>query len=181
MFVKFQDQVYLIKDVLKVQTSESKDKRTARHHKRKRAEFETRATPEDSSSSDEFTSLDEVMIGVNVSIDPHKRELVCIRSTDVQTFDVNLYDNENVSRDALYKALELLVLQCVADLPFMYDRRERWVWKFHYNNKRRQVYQVAKVMADGFLAYDKDDEIRHFKFNKIEYDHQDGLMLYQCD
>jgi len=176
MFVKFQDQIYLIKDVLPIQTLNTS--RSSRHHKRKRVALEAiQKEPLASESSDE--ECNEVMIGVNVSIDPHKRQLVCIRSSDTSKAEVNLDDNTELDYHVLYKALELLTLQCVADLPFMYERRERWVWHFRYGGKRRKVCQVAKIFSDGFLALDADDEIRHYKFNKISYDEGDGMKLYQ--
>lgn len=178
MFVKFQDQLYLIKDVLPVQTLNTS--RSSRHHKRKREALEALEKESSSSgTSSEEVELSEVMIGVNVSIDHHKRQLVCMRSCDTITADIKLDDNPELGYHVLYKALELLVLQCVADLPFMYERRERWVWHFRYNGKRRKVVQVAKIMSDGFLAVEADDEIRHFKFNKISYDDEDGMKLYQ--
>ena len=181
MFIKFQDQVYLIKDVLPIQTLNTS--RSCRHHKRKRQALEAiQKDPSDSSSSSSDSNeeeCNEVMIGVNVSIDQHKRQLVCMRSKDTIKADVKLDDNPELDYHVLYKALELLVLQCVADLPFMYERRERWVWQFRYGGKRRRVCQVAKIMSDGFLALDADDEIRHFKYNKISYGEDDGMKLYQ--
>jgi len=56
------------------------------------------------------------------------------------------------------------------------------VWKFRYNEQDRAVYKIIKIMEDGVIclcnsAQPNSDNIRHFKWNKMEA--TEGLVFVQ--
>ena len=52
--------------------------------------------------------------------------------------------------------------------PYESQSEDSKVLVFKYKDQRRKCYKILKIYQDGFLADVGDDEIRHFKWDRIQ-------------
>lgn len=88
-----------------------------------------------------------------------------VPSDQCQDFSINCYDIDIVQ--ALLRIKHLAYQYSFFGYGELNNPINDYRWKFTYDEKRREVADIIKVMEDGVVCECSNGDIRHFKYEKI--------------
>ncbi len=116
-----------------------------------------------------------VLTLLNVSVDminPTQNLIVTALSSDCITAEL-AYENTVCETDHFQDAMQYMLktVWCLTEsnkyIRHMFKNVQP-IWNLVYNDKPRQITRIIKGMLDGLIVEVENEEIRHFKWSKIQ-------------
>lgn len=112
-----------------------------------------------------------ILMNVTDHTEPYDIEVIAVLETACQTLLVN-YEQVNG-----YNFGQMLCF--MIEQPYKRSRNndydqipdDQLVWVFTYNDKPRKLYRFVKIFQDGFLGDMGDDEVKHFKWDRVQHNY----------